>query len=86
MYGEHDNILRFLALAAIYFELTGKTAGTMEPEKLEEFYSCIKRYPAPEEFHKFIADKISRERNTMDEFHKVHAGGWNMLPPEQRIL
>ena len=86
MYGDHDNILRFLACAAIYFELTGKTANAMSPVDWEEFFACSKRSPTPEEFHKLIANKIRLQKNAMEKIDKVLAGGWSMLPPEQRVL
>jgi hypothetical protein len=86
MYGNQYNIQRFLALADIYFRLTGKTASTLSGVEMEEFYKCITHCSAPEDLHKLIENKINIERDGLDSMDNVHPGGWYMLPPEQRII
>ena len=86
MNGNQYNIQRFLALADIYFRLTGKTASTMSAVEMEEFYSCITQCSVPEELHKLISNKINIGRDAVDIMENVNPGGWCMLSPEQRII
>ena len=80
------NIQRILALADIYFRLTGKSAGAMSGVDMAEFYAYITQCSSPDELHKLIANKINFERAAREEFEEAHPGGWCMLPPAQRII
>ena len=59
MYGNHDTLQRILVLADVYFRLTGKSAGAMSGEEMEEFYAYTAQCSAPEELHNLIKIKIN---------------------------
>ena len=86
MNGNQYNIQRFLALADFYFRITGKSAGAMSGEEMEEFYAYTTQCSSPGELHKLIEHKISGARGGMERTESSHAGTWCMLPPEQRII
>ena len=86
MNGNQYNIQRFLALADFYFRITGKSAGAMSGEEMEEFYAYITQCSSPDELHKLIRNKIDLGRDAADIMENVNPGGWCMLPPEQRII
>ena len=86
MYGNHDTLQRILVLADVYFRLTGKSAGAMSGEEMEEFYAYTAQCSAPEELHNLIKIKINPGKDSTEGAGNFHAGGWSMLPPAQRIL
>ena len=80
----HDKIQRFVFLADNYFRLTGKSAGDLSDEEMEDLYALVTQCPAPDKFHKLIERKI--QGGVMGRAVTFPAEGWRMLPPEQRIL